>query len=571
MARLPGILRGVARVAALFSLVLLAMIVATWWQLRTADPLNSPAMLALRERFAEMRDPQLAEEVRTLDWLARRAFFSGVRQIRIGGSLLALCLATAGVCLAWSSSLGRPPVSIPGSAAPTDSRWRGSRKTRALVLLGTAILLLAMFIPIVSHRFRSRKIPENGMASAGDSGVETAARQADSGQSSWPGFRGPGGIGVAPAGGKPPVNWDAVKKIALRWQVPLELPGFSSPVIHDDRVLVTVGDAGRRLVVAYRLATGEELWKYAVAESAGGGETPKVTEDTGYAAPTPAVSGLGVCAIFANGDLVCLDLHGKRLWGRNLGLPENHYGHSSSLLIDRGILYVQYDHAADAFLMAFAVPTGKVLWNVERDTISWGSPALVETSDGARHLVLVNEETVAGYDPRDGSLLWREKCLGGEVAPSPAFADDMVFVANEFAQACAVTINGKGASKVLWTWDEALPDVASPVAAGGFCFLATSAGELICLDAATGTPVWRREFETGFYSSPVVVGDLLYLTDLAGTTRILRVAATYEEVGKGVLGEPCFATPAFADGIVVIRGQTHLFCFGDPLSEQRSE
>jgi hypothetical protein len=33
-----------------------------------------------------------------------------------------------------------------------------------------------------------------------------------------------------------------------------------------------------------------------------------------------------VFAIFANADLVCVDREGRKLWGLNLGLPDNPYG-----------------------------------------------------------------------------------------------------------------------------------------------------------------------------------------------------------------------------------------------------
>ena len=39
--------------------------------------------------------------------------------------------------------------------------------------------------------------------------------------------------------------------------------------------------------------------------------------------------------------------------------PDNHYGHSSSLLIHEGLLVVQYDQRKDPRLMAFEVTSGR--------------------------------------------------------------------------------------------------------------------------------------------------------------------------------------------------------------------
>src|SRR5712671_82374 len=53
----------------------------------------------------------------------------------------------------------------------------------------------------------------------------------------WPGFRGPTGDGVAPAGANPPVEWSETKNVA--WKIALPGRGRSSPVIFGDRIFVT--------------------------------------------------------------------------------------------------------------------------------------------------------------------------------------------------------------------------------------------------------------------------------------------------------------------------------------------
>ena len=53
----------------------------------------------------------------------------------------------------------------------------------------------------------------------------------------------------------------------------------------------------------------------------------------GLASSSVATDGNRVCAIFATGDVVCADMDGKQLWAKNLGVPDNHYGFVSSLLI----------------------------------------------------------------------------------------------------------------------------------------------------------------------------------------------------------------------------------------------
>ena len=55
------------------------------------------------------------------------------------------------------------------------------------------------------------------------------------------------------------------------------------------------------------------------------------------------MSGSSQYAIFSNGDIIALDMNGNRVWAKNLGVPGNHYGHSSSLIMHEDLLIVQYD------------------------------------------------------------------------------------------------------------------------------------------------------------------------------------------------------------------------------------
>lgn len=75
--------------------------------------------------------------------------------------------------------------------------------------------------------------------------------------------------------------------------------------------------------------------------------------------------------------------------------------------------------------------------------------------------------------------------------------------------------------------------------------------------------MWEQEFDKGFYSSPIVVNDRVYILDLTGTMQIFRMDKEFELLGTSTLGEKAYATPAFVGGRVHIRGVKHLFCIED--------
>jgi outer membrane protein assembly factor BamB len=329
-------------------------------------------------------------------------------------------------------------------------------------------------------------------------------------------------------------------------------------VVWDNRVFISGADKEGQEVFCFHALTGERLWTGIVATSV---EFPTVSDDTGYAAPTLATDGQRVFAIFSTGELAAFDFDGNPVWQKNLGVPKNPYGVGSSLMTDGERLFVQYDHLDEQKLIVLDCATGNLVWQRPRRHISWSTPALIDTPFGAQ-LILNDEQDVTAYDPLSGRELWRVKCLGGEVAPSPAFNGiDLVFAANEYAQASALKLTG-ATPQILWQYDGYLPEISSPVATETLLFLATSAGDVICLDALTGELLWEEEFDSGFNASPILVGERIYLIDLAGTVHIFEAASEYIPVASIAMGEPVYATPAFTDGRIYIRGDDHLFCIG---------
>jgi outer membrane protein assembly factor BamB len=125
-----------------------------------------------------------------------------------------------------------------------------------------------------------------------------------------------------------------------------------------------------------------------------------------------------------------------------------------------------------------------------------------------------------------------------------------------------VAIKPGPSPSIVWENDEYLPEVSSPVVSDGLLFLATTYGVLVCYDAKTGTKYWEHEFNNGFYSSPVIADGKVFVSDLNGKTHILKVSKTAEMIGEPVLGERIYATPAFSDGRIYLRGGKNLYCIG---------
>src|SRR6478736_10027913 len=72
----------------------------------------------------------------------------------------------------------------------------------------------------------------------------------------WPQFRGPGGSGIA-EDQKPPVEVGPDKNVKWKISVP---SGLSSPIVVDDKLVLTVFDDGKLSTMAFDRADGKQVW-----------------------------------------------------------------------------------------------------------------------------------------------------------------------------------------------------------------------------------------------------------------------------------------------------------------------
>lgn len=596
---------GAAALCAFIALLLLL----NYLQIKRAAPLESAAMEALLERLEEEpNNEELKAEIRNLDLLARKAFFNNQWQVNTGALLLLISAIVFGISLNALNKL-KTKIEMPEQEEP-DRQFAGKLSQRGIMIIGAAMALLALGaayftkdhlgnfyagqeekqdakteqIEIIDLASANAESPApaavaiseaDSSGSSADTAAATSGPQAGLAQdtpapASYPGaaavlqqhgsFRGPFGNGVS-FHRNIPAEWDGATGQNILWKVPLPGKGNNSPIIWGDKLFLAAADRNSRLIYCYSRNSGALLWQQAISgvpESPG--SPPKTTDDTGFSAPTLAADGVRVYAIFATGDAAALDFSGKLAWARNLGLPDNHYGHASSLQTWQGKLFVQYDTNKGAKVMALDCGSGKTLWETNRKVkISWASPILASIG-GAYQLVLSADPLVAAYDPDTGRELWSVNCMMGEVGPSPAFGSGLVFAANEYARLAAIRPGGGAA--IVWETDEYLPEVASPVAAEGLLYVATSYGVVACYDAMNGKKYWEHECGAGFYASPAIAEGKLYALDREGVMHIFSHDKEKQLLSEPQLGERAVASPAFANGKIYLRGEKHLYCIG---------
>ena len=601
----------VAMVSGIFCVTVALLLMLNFIQMAKNKPLESKALIALVKQLAkEPENNELKQEIRNFDLLARKAYFNSQWQVRTGGYLLLFGAILFAVALRYfydlKSKIGEPLI------REEDDLTSRIMTQRWVLITGSILIVLGLgsSFAAVDH-LKKYDVNESLTAIAPDENIEviavgaqpqvvksikndsvtkvqkaivqnpvkdTVAKTAPSVnanssvalsakavttrgsiKTSVPNFRGPYGQGVY-FQKNTPLDWDATLGKNVIWKTTLPKKGFNSPVIWGGKLFLSGADLQSREVYCFDSKTGKLIWTQKVDKVPGSpAAAPKVTEDTGLAAPTLTTDGNKVFALFANGDMVCLDTEGKQVWARNLGLPDNHYGHASSLIMYKDKVFIQYDTNKSRKLMAINANTGEQVWETQRKgKISWSSPILAEIG-GKFQVILCNEPLVAGYDTETGKELWAVECLSGEVGPSAAFGGGMVFAANEYAKLVGID---PVAGKIVWSNDEFLPEVASPVCSNGLLFIATSYGALACYDAKTGTKYWSKEDGPGFYSSPVIADNKLYTFDTSGKMKVYEVGKAEKLLGEGNAGEKMTTTPVFADGKMFVRTPNFIYCVG---------
>ncbi len=617
------LIQNIVVIAGIFCITVALLLILNYWQISKNDPIESQALQALVERLKhEPNNEELKVEIRNFDLLARKAYFNSKWQVKTGAYMLLFGAIVLAFALRFYYSL-KARIEQPDTIHENEitSRILAQKGIVIVGIVILVLAFIASMATVnylnyydvnmqlaesdsgqtddaieivdvgtLSDNVQSAQnetiesVPEstaeNSMEESMDKtevaqdeketevesvktsvnkSVSTAALTMADLQKNHNSFRGPFGQGVS-FSKNIPTEWDGTAGTNILWKTAIPKPGFNSPIVWGDKIFIAGADAASREVYCLNRVDGKLLWT-AKADNIQGSPSamPRVTPDTGLSAPTLTTDGKRVFAIFASGDVIALDMTGKRLWAKNLGVPNNHYGHSSSLIIWANKLFIQYDTNSGGKILALEVASGNTVWETVRNSkISWASPVLAEV-DGKYQVILTADPIVAGYDVETGRELWSVECMMGEVGPSVAYADGIVYAANEYARLVAIDIR---THQTLWENDEYLPEASSPLAYKGLLFIATSYGVLVCYDAKTGEQYWEHDVGTTLYSSPVFADGKVFMMDNEGTMRIYEFSKEMKLISENELGEYSGPTPAFSDGRIYIRGENNLYCIG---------
>ncbi|HOU30313.1 MAG TPA: PQQ-binding-like beta-propeller repeat protein [Bacteroidales bacterium] len=549
--------RNLSVVSGIFTMVIAFTMIMSLIQLKTSDPLEDPALKSIIEQFD--KDPEnadIAENVRSLDLIARKAYFAARWQLETGSYLL-LAGAILFVVFQWLSTGQEKSArgKLPPKPQITEEK---ERSKKYLIVFSSVFFILA----VISSFALRPLLPAPGEAKKGirseETGKASAVLPVPDGIN-YPNFRGEGSRGIAGGEGYP-TDWDGNTGKNIKWKVPVPKFGKSSPVIWGDKLFLTGAEGSVFEVYCYDKNTGDLLWTGTGSDFPGASkDVPETDEESGMAIQTPAVNKDAVCAIFANGNLVAYDHNGNLLWAKNLGMPEHTYGYTSSLLIYNDILLVQYDSELRLSVIGFDVKSGKQLWETSRRGKPVNSSPALGMFNGIPQVIINGSPEVTAFDVMTGKELWTINGVVNDVAVSPAVNNNFVYVSANYEALLAIKPDKSGAT-VGWSDNTYTPDVSSPAATDEFLFISDGTGAIACYKADSKEKLWENYFNSSFYASPIVAGGMVYFLDRDGVMHIVKASATYELVSESSIGEDTDSTPAFSEKKIYIRGEKNLYC-----------
>jgi outer membrane protein assembly factor BamB len=316
-------------------------------------------------------------------------------------------------------------------------------------------------------------------------------------------------------------------------------------------------------VLCFGEASGQKLWERQFWAT---GNT-FCHAKTCMAAPTPATDGERVYALFATGDLACLDADGDLLWYRALARDyphvSNQVGMAASPVLYKDVLLVPMETADESFAAGLDRLTGRNRWKVGRPRdINWVTPVLVCNHRRDEVLFLSSGELTA-YDPLSGRKYWSYSGEGVSPTPSvpsPAVGDDLIVTGSGLALRPGTD---RAPPEVVWRANKLKPAYASPLYYRGRVYAVNNTGVLLnCFDATDGKTVWQQRIKGPVSASPVVADGKIYLVNEEGVTTVLEAGARTRVLGTNRLAETVLATPAVAGGALFLRSDRHLYCIG---------
>jgi outer membrane protein assembly factor BamB len=416
------------------------------------------------------------------------------RRWPVGMRRATMAVAIVVPCLVWTL------VRTGGFTGAFDNdlawRWTPTAEDRVLAL-GDDTPPTPPALAIVPAPAPATSVPSNATPSAvpaveSEGGAPRDAVPAPVGVNAsldWPGFRGRDRDGIV-RGAHIVTDWSASPPKEL-WRRPIG-PGWSSFAVHGDVFYTQEQRGEEEIVAAYRVSTGEPVWKHR--------DAARFWESNGGAGPrgTPTLRDGRVYTFGATGIVNVLDeATGRVIWSRNAGTDSNtkvpDWGFSASPLLIDDLVIV----AAAGKLVAYDAASGEPRWVGPDGGPGYSSPHIL-TIQGVPQILLLDAKGATSVSPSTGTPLWTVTVTSSGMAapivqPAMTADGDVLISAGDISGVHRFALtNGPGgwSATSRWSTNGLKPYFNDFVVHEGHAY-GFDGSLLACIDVADGTRKWK--------------------------------------------------------------------------------
>jgi outer membrane protein assembly factor BamB len=344
-----------------------------------------------------------------------------------------------------------------------------------------------------------------------------------------------------------------------------------SPIAEEAGVLYAGFRRGSNdVVTALDAATGKTIWEYEYSS--------RFTNSFNEVGPgpyaMPQVIGDRVIAAGATGRIFSIDKKtGRAVWSHDL-YSEFHathleFGYSCHALPYKDTLIFMAGGNGDG-VIAFRQSDGAVAWKALQFVNSHSSPLLINV-DGQTQVVALGANTVFGFNPDNGALLWtyEHKTPYGLAISTPVWAPgNLLFIASAYGVGARVLqlnqAGGKTTVKQLWYDPHLELHFGTAIQKDGYVYISSGYNGPVlmsCVQLKTGKIMWR---ERGFAKAQLLYADgKIILTDSEGMLALCRATPEkFEVLSKAsVLQRIAWTPPTLVGTRLYVRDRKTIVAF----------
>ncbi len=378
----------------------------------------------------------------------------------------------------------------------------------------------------------------------------------------WPQFLGPSRDSTTPD--KFPAWKDKPKEV---WKKAVG-EAHSSPVVANGLVYVfaKVDKKEAESLTAFDAKTGEEKWTKSY-------ERAKFTPPFGNGPRgTPTVDGDRVFTLGSTGLLTCWDAKtGEQKWQtdtlKEFGAKNLFFGVSTSPTVV-GKVVVLMVGGKGAGVVGVDKETGKAVWQSTDDRASYASPIVV--GDKNSELVFLTGDHVRSLKADLGKEVWKHPFVDAllESSTTPVKVGDLYVVGSVKSGSIGVRVKGSEVEQV-WKNEKLTCYFSTPVVVGDYLYMVNGeakfpGGTLVmrCVEAKSGKVMWEKADVGTYHAAFVKTGDgKLLLHDDKGNLKLLEPnEKEYKELASSKVCGTTWAHPAVSDGKIYLRDEKTLYC-----------